>query len=180
MIQPKHNVSIERATDLLESGQPLIDLYIDGNLIIETGEISKREVVFENCIINCFLANMIQFSKHVRLTACHFKNCQFAFTYFLDGLTINNCIFDNYLDFQAGGHNKIGSRISIINNNFKNFVNFYDCWYENEVMICNNDFFKGTNLLGELHNISVTFAKQPTIENNTGKLDLDNEGESHS
>ena len=108
---------------------------------------------------------------------CHFKKCQFVFTYFLGGLTIDNCTFDNYLDFQAGGHNKTRYPITITNNFFKDFLNFCDCWYEDEVTITNNCFQKGTNLLGKPHNIPVTFDKEPFITDNSGKLDLNNEGE---
>lgn len=100
----------------------------------------------------------------------------FVFTYFLGGLTIDNCIFYNYLDFQAGGHNKIGNPVIIINNDFKDFVNFFDCWYENEVTISNNKFHKGTNLLGQPFNIPVTFDKNPIVISNIGQLDLDTEG----
>ena len=78
-------------------------------------------------------------------------------------------------DFQAGGHNKNGNPVIILNNNFKGFVNFFDCWYENEVTICNNNFLKGTNILGKPNNISVTFYKKPIIKDNIGQLDLDNE-----
>jgi hypothetical protein len=81
------------------------------------------------------------------------------------------------LDFQAGGHNKTGNPIIITNNNFKDFVNFFDCWYENEVTISNNKFHKGTNLLGKPHNIPVTFDKEPIIKDNIGQLELNNEGE---
>jgi hypothetical protein len=90
---------------------------------------------------------------------------------------MDNCTFDDYLDFQAGGHNKSGNPVILTNNNFKDFVNFFDCWYENEVTISNNKFHKGTNLLGKPHNIPVTFDKEAIIKDNIGQLDLDNEGE---
>jgi hypothetical protein len=79
------------------------------------------------------------------------------------------------LDFQAGGHNKQGNPLVITNNDFKEFVNFFDCWYENEVAIINNKFHKGTNLLGKPFDIPVRFDIQPDIRNNTGQLNLDNE-----
>ena len=132
---PKHNISIERATDLLTEGQPLSDAYVGGELKIETSENWDKEVVIENCT------------------------------------------FDTYLDFQAGGHNKLGCQVKITNNDFKDFVNFFDCCYENEVTICNNRFDKGTNLFGKPNNIPVTFDVEPTIKDNAGRLDFDNEGE---
>lgn len=176
MTTPKHSISTERATDLLRDGRPLTDIYVVGELKIETNETWDKEVVFENYIVEYFSGSVTQFDKPVKLVNCHFKKCQFTFTYFLGGLTIDSCTFDNYLDFQAGGHNKTGNPINIINNDFKDFVNFFDCWYENEVTISNNRFHNGTNLLGKPHNISVTFDKEPTIKDNIGELDLNNEG----
>lgn len=176
-IQPNHNITTERATDLLKDGRPLTGVYVDGELKIETNETWDKEVVFENCIVEYFSGSVTQFDKPVRLINCHFKKCQFVFTYFLGGLTIDNCTFENYLDFQAGGHNKTGNPVILTNNDFKDFVNFFDCWYENEVTISNNKFHKGTNLLGKPHNIPVTFDKEAIIKDNIGQLDLDNEGE---
>jgi len=153
-----------------------MDFYVEGELKVETTEAWDKEVVVENCVIEYFSGSVTLFEKPLRMVNCHFKKCQFVFTYFLDGLTIDNCTFDNYLDFQAGGHNKIGNPIAITNNVFKDFVNFFDCWYEDEVTITNNLFQRGTNLLGKPHNIPVTFDKEPFVKDNYGQLDLDNEG----
>ena len=175
--QPKHNISTERATDLLQDGLSLLDFYIDGEIKIETNETWDKEIIIENCIIEYFSGSVTQFDKPVKLINSHFKRCQFTFTYFFGGLTIENCTFDNYLDFQAGGHNKTNNPVRIINNNFFKFVNFFDCWYENNVTICNNNFQRGTNLLGKPFNIPVTFEIDPIIKDNLGQLDYDNEGE---
>ena len=175
--QPKHNMSVDRATDLLNDGLPLIDCYIDGEIKIETDETWNKEVIIENCIIEYLSGNVTQFDKPVKLINSHFKKCQFMFTYFLGGLTVNNCTFDNYLNFEAGGHNKKNKPITIINNDFLGFVNFFDCWYENEVTICNNNFQRGTNLLGKPHNIPVTFDIEPINKDNIGQLNLDAEGD---
>ena len=145
---PKHNIAKEQALDLLQEGKPISDVYIEGELKLEASEAWDKPVVFENCIFEYFSGSATSFEKHVKITNCHFKKCQFIFTYFLGGLTIENCLFESYLDFQAGGHNKKGNAITIVNNEFCGFVNFFDCWYENEVNVSNNNFKKGTNLLG--------------------------------
>ncbi len=142
-ILPKHNISSERGADLLKDGRPLLDIYVDGELKIETNEIWDNEVAIKNCVIEHFSGSVTQFTKPVKLINCHFKKCQFTFTYFLGGLTIDNCIFDSYLDFQAGGHNKPGNPVIITNNDFADFVNFFDCWYENEVTSKNHTFLEG-------------------------------------
>jgi len=141
-----HIISAERASDLLSEGHPLIDFYIEGELKIEGNQIWYEEVVFENCIVEFFSGNGTHFDRPLRLTNSRFRECQFVFTYFLGGLTIDNCTFDSYLDFQAGGHNKPGNTVAIINNEFAGFVNFFDCWYSNRVTISNNKFHKGTNI----------------------------------
>lgn len=175
--QPKHNITTEKVTDLLNDGKPLTDVYIKGKLVIETTNKWDKEVVFENCIVEYFSGNFSHFNRPVKLINCHFKQCQFVSTYFLGGLIIDNCTFDKYLDFQTGGHNKTENPVIITNNNFIEFVNFFDCWYENEVTISNNKFYKGTNLLGKPHNIPITFDKEPIIKDNIGRLDLNNEGD---
>ena len=174
--QPQNNISVERAIDFLNDEQPLINFYIGGEIKIETIETWDKEVVIKNCIIEHFSGSATQFEKPVKLINSHFKKCEFISTYFLGGLTIENCTFDSYLDFQTGGHNKNKTAITIINNDFLDFVNFFDCWYKNEVTICNNNFHRGTNLLGSPHNIPVTFESDPTINNNIGQLNLNNEG----
>ena len=136
-----------------------------------------QPVVFENCSVEHFSGSATEFLKPVSFINCHFKKCQFVFTYFLGGLTIDHCIFDNYLDFQAGGHNKTGNPVNITNNEFKEFVNFFDCWYEYEVTISYNNFQKGTNLLGKPYAIPVTFEKPAIIKENIGQIDLDIEWE---
>ncbi len=112
----------------------------------------------------------------------NFKLCDFTFTYFVGGIEINKCTFENYLDFQAGGHNKDKNSFSILSNKFHGFVNFFDCYFESEVIIKDNEFIKGTNLFG-LHKASgqkTHFDVAPLIENNNGALDIKDEGDVES
>lgn len=174
---PKHPTSTEEAIRLLKNGQPLTNLVVEGELRLETEETWDQELVFEHCTIAYFSASAVSFGQLVRFTNCHFKNCQFVFTYFLGGLIIEHCTFDSYLDFQCGGHNKKGNPVMIANNHFRGFVNFFDCWYESEVIVRNNTFHQGTNILGQPQNLSVTFEQEPIIKDNIGQVDLKHEGE---
>jgi len=175
-VQPKLSISREQANILLTEAQPLMNCSVSGELRIEANDAWKKEVILDACVFEYFSGSAIQFEKPVRLINCHFKRCQFTFSYFLGGLTIDNCTFDDYLDFQAGGHNKAGNPIIITNNQFAGFVNFFDCWYESEIIIISNSFQKGTNLLGKPFNIPVTFDVAPIVEKNIGRLNLDSEG----
>jgi len=132
-------------------------------------------VTLENCVIDDFVCLSVDFSKPVKLLNCHFGNCQFTFSYFLSGLTIDTCYFADYLDFQAGGHNQAGEPVRIVNSQFAAFVNFFDCSYESAVIITDNHFLGGTNLLGKPHAIPVTFAVAPLLARNRGRLDVDGE-----
>lgn len=174
MPQPKHNISAERVIDLVISGQHINDCYIDGKITLEGFEAFEKPIIFKNCVIDFFSGSSTIFKDKVSFSNCHFKNCSFIFTYFESGLSIEGCVFDKYLDFQAGGHNKTGA-VALTSNEFKGFVNFFDCWYESDVNISTNIFHEGTNLLGSPHNIPVTFDKTPVIEGNSGKINYNDE-----
>lgn len=81
-IQTKHHITAERAMGLLKGGQPIMNAYVEGELKIETNNNWEKEVVFENCIVEYFSGSVTQFGKPVKLLNCHFKKCQFIFTYF--------------------------------------------------------------------------------------------------
>ena len=174
--QPAHTTTSEEAFQRLKDGQQLVSYNILGQLKLETTDTWDKEVVLKDCVVEYFSGSVTQFEKKVQFINCHFKKCQFVFTYFHGGLTIDNCRFDDYLDFQAGGHNKKSKPILITNNSFAGFVNFFDCWYENEVVVTNNNFVEGTNLLSSPSDIPVTFDIDPIIKNNQGTLDVDSEG----
>ena len=160
---------------MLRSGYPLVDCYVGGELALPPGETWDQEVVFTNCIVENFACLSVNFNKPVELRNCRFNNCQFTFSYFLSGLTIDTCYFDSYLDFQAGGHNQGGKPVRIINSRFSAFVNFFDCQYESAVIITDNHFLGGTNLLGKPHIIPVTFGAVSLLARNSGQLAVDGE-----
>lgn len=172
IIFPKSNISADYAKDLLWGNKPLLDVYVGGALNIETCEAWNKDVTLYNCILENLSAINIQFTKPVKLVNCHLKNCQFHFSHFLAGLTIDNCTFESHLDFQAGGHNKDAHAFTIINSDFKGFVNFFDCWFESDVFIYSNNFRAGTNIYGSPNGIPVTFDGETIINNNIGQLGL--------
>lgn len=177
---PKHHITAAEAVALLQAGAPIRDSYVSGDLRIETGDVWEQAVLLENCLVENFSGAVTPFQQSVSLINCHFKQCQFVFTYFLGGLLIDNCLFDSYLDLQAGGHNQLGKPVIITGNVFADFVNFFDCWYEGEVIITDNHFLGGTNLLGRPHNIPVTFDVAPLLSHNSGQLAIEGEDSTHS
>ncbi|NML64554.1 hypothetical protein HHL22_04985 [Hymenobacter sp. RP-2-7] len=180
MYTPTRRLIAEEAVALLQTGQPLTDCYISGELALAPGETWEQQVVLENCVVERFYCPCTSFSKGVELRNCRFQQCQFTFSYFLGGLIVDACYFDSYLDFQAGGHNQLGNPVRITNSRFASFVNFFDCWYESAVVITDNDFLGGTNLLGAPFNIPVTFNMPPVLARNSGQLDAADEGPTSS
>jgi hypothetical protein len=172
-INPIHNISAERAIDLLGNGLPLVDSYVEGEIKIIGDNNWNKELTIENCVIEYFEGSDSQFKKPIRFINTHFKDCRFIFSYFLQGLAFENCVFDKYLDFQAGGHNQAGYPVLIKNNTFFDFVNFFDCWYNGEIVIRDNKFLKGTNIESQKQYIS--FDIVPQIFNNTGQTNIEAE-----
>jgi hypothetical protein len=106
----------------------------------------KHSIIFKNCnienisIISCELFGVVKFIN------CKIVKCNFSWTYFYLGLLIENCNFDNSVDFQISGHNN--ETIIISNNIFNGFVNFFDCTFYEKFQMTHNVFHKGTNILG--------------------------------
>lgn len=165
--------SANEAKKNLISGAPLRDLSITGLLIIEPDEPWEKVVIIENCIIENFNCIMVVFKKQVTIRNSHVKAASFHFCYFTGGLIIENCVFDEYLDFNAGGHNLKGNLVTFNNNHFFGFVNFFDCWYNGEIVVKNNVFEKGTNILSK--NLCVSFDIPIIIHDNLGELDIESE-----
>ena len=180
--KPNHNITAEKALILLNANEPIKDVFVSGKLSLTGLDDFDKAIVIDNCILEYLEGNSTQFTNNVKLTNSEFKLCDFTFTYFLGGMEIENCVFESYLDFQAGGHNKNNQVFSIRNSIFKGFVNFFDCWYESRVVVENNDFKRGTNLLGKHKEtgIETRFDVTPLIEKNNGVLNIEDEGDVES
>ena len=157
---------------LLSKNLPLTNLHIV-ELVIDGGTIWNNEIQITDCTIDNINCLCVMFEKPVILKNSLLKNVSFNFSYFKKGLTIENCIFYNYVDFEAGGHNELGNLITIINNEFREFVNFNDCWFTGEVNVSNNIFLKGSNIASK--DQYLTFDLSPIIENNIGFTNIESD-----
>jgi len=173
--QPNHHISAQRAADILKSGQILADAYINGEIKIMGESECATEINISNCVVEYFEGSATTFTQPVKFINSHFKDCRLTFSFFLKGLVIENCTFDSYLDLQSGGHSQAGYPIIIKNNNFLDFVNFFDCWYMTDVFITGNTFSKGTNI--ESKTQLITFDITPVISDNIGQTDVESENQ---
>ncbi|WP_156109238.1 hypothetical protein [Hymenobacter sp. APR13] len=165
------------ALEWLQAGRPVRGYHIVGTLALCEYQYIDYPVEIANCWVDELSGPAMSYRQPVRLLNSRFGRCEFLFAYFLQGLTMADCTFDHYLDFHAGGHNKPGFQVLLQNNIFNGFVNFFDCWYEAEVQVEGNDFRQGSNLLGSPQGYPVEFDVSPIIQNNTGDLTRNDEGE---
>jgi hypothetical protein len=176
MNTPNVTITAEQAFALITEGVAIHNRIITGTLSFEETEFNFPVVLVE-CEVENLKAVSVQFNKAVRFVNCHFEACDFPSCFFPGGLEIVACSFDNYLDFQCGGHNKPTTKISICDTVFRDFVNFFDCMYEGPVIVTKNRFEKGTNLLGNQNQpYVVSFGDVVTIEENEGELNINGEG----
>jgi len=173
-------ISADQAMELIRNNQPIQDKVVVGQIDLTSylDDSNKFSVIIDNSVIDELIATSVNFSKQVILRSSEFKKCEFIFTYFLGGLLIKDSTFDFYLDFQCGGHNQPDARIEILNNEFNDFVNFFDCIYNGPVTIKSNEFKKGTNVLGNKGKaFEIQFDLEPEISDNRGPVDIDGEGQ---
>ncbi|WP_324675566.1 hypothetical protein [Hymenobacter sp. GOD-10R] len=169
------------ALDKILAGEVLRDYRVIGKLDLLAGSSEStyfgHPILLENCWIEELHGSTLSFERPLELLNSYVHKCDLAFAYFLQGLVIEDCVFADYLDFQAGGHNKMGYPVRLLRNTFEGFVNFFDCWYEASVHIEGNKFSGGTNLLGAPKHYQVTFDELPLIQNNIGDLHRNDEAE---
>jgi hypothetical protein len=172
-LSPKRIISAEQATDLLRVGTPLEHCYVKGTIEIIGEDNWDKSIIINHCLLESFVSSVTQFSEIIIFNDVCFQKCELVFSYFLRGLTIENCTFKSPLDLQGGGHNEVGYPIKIWNSTFLGFVNFFDCWYTGEVSISKNDFVKGTTIAS--HKQLITFDFPLELLNNNGRLDIETE-----
>jgi len=174
----REKISGDTATELIRNNHPIRDKVVVGQIsLVNLDQADSLSVIIDNSLIDELIANSINFDKQVILRNSTFKKCEFLFTYFRDGLLISDSVFNSYLDFQCGGHNRPEAKIEILNNEFDDFVNFFDCIYNGPVTIRNNEFKRGTNILGNKGQpFEAQFDLGLYINNNRGQIDKDGEG----
>jgi hypothetical protein len=135
-----------------------------------------------------------QFDYPIRITSSIIGDFDISFTTFIQKIRIENtkinslfgmsCFFNagfelldceilENSDFSCGGHNKNGAIFQISNCVFHGSVTFCDSWFEDIVILEENDFKKGTDILYagyETTGTSVVFEKGYSIKKNHGDV----------
>jgi len=178
MNEMREILTTEEVVNKLKRGQVIEDVLVLGDINLLDQSVSfKKDVIFRNCSLGQFISPSTEFYGNVVFESCEIKKFVFNYTYFFSGLRLIDCTVSEYLDFEAGGHNKNGEFI-LRSNTFEKFVNFFDCWFLEPVIVENNLFKDGTNLLGNVGlSFSVKFEKGKNVSGNQGRLDIDGQGD---
>jgi hypothetical protein len=144
--------------------------------LIEKKIINVDSLIINNyCIFNQIL-NRLELGFNIYLSEVIIENCliekiQIHSAWFRKGLIFRNNIVKYDIDYQMGGHNC--DPIIMENNIFMGFSNFFDCHFEEKIIVRNNIFQKGANLLGNAgKGYQNLFNKGIVNENNIGNLSL--------
>ncbi len=136
----------------------------------------QEDIIIANSIVGIIdLDGKFDLNAGFKVINCVIENLHIHSCWFNRGFTLANAVVLNYVDYQMGGHNF--SPITITGNIFNEFVNFFDCHFNDVVEVKSNIFAKGTNLLGnEGEGYKNIFDKGVIASNNVGILDMSGVG----
>lgn len=140
--------------------------------IISFEEIKEEDVHIIGCLIETINLMAVEMCARITIENSIVKNLNIHSCWFKKGFVLINNHIDNYIDYQMGGHNI--EPIIIQNNIFNDFFNFFDCQFISDVIVKNNIFLKGTNLVGNVdEGFKNSFDAKLIVEGNVGQLDVD-------
>lgn len=145
-------------------------MWIVKNIDVES--LKRNNYHISNQIIDSLKIGFTRFDFKVIIENCIIEHLEIHSAWFNEGLVLEGNIIKNYIDYQMGGHNN--SPIKIENNIFEGFFNFFDCHFENKIILSHNIFQKGTNLLGNIgEGYQNIFRNGIIINNNIGNLEME-------
>lgn len=104
----------------------------------------NEELIIQNSFIDLLDFSNVEFKYNVKICQCIIGELKLNATWFIEGFELVNCIIQNQIQFEMGGHNK--HPITIENNIFMNLFVFFDCWFMSDIYVNHNVFLKGCTL----------------------------------
>lgn len=135
------------------------------------GEGYNEPFSLENCIVDTIDLCSANFNEIIVIKNCVIRKLELSSTFFEQGLDFSNNIVKELIIFEAGGHNN--KPIIFTNNIFNDFFCFFDCNFYDEVIVKDNIFRSGSDLLTkEDPNFDNMFNRGVEVENNLGCLNI--------
>ncbi|POY34638.1 hypothetical protein C3K47_19240 [Solitalea longa] len=148
----------------------IVNELLDLRELTESGDKVVLRLIFSNCQFKEIDSTSIEFTKPLVLQNCVVDKFDIYATCFIGGFTIENNIFNEYIQFMHADHGADG-QLRLAGNVFNEFVDFEDAGFKSRIEIVNNSFKKGTNLLADVQ-LAAQFTGDSTISNNEGKLKI--------
>jgi hypothetical protein len=138
------------------------------NLSIQNSTI----ISLNNCIVEELNLGGLVFES-MTIKGCLIKKVELSSIHFTEGLIVENNIFIECFDMPFSGHN-LKKPILFCENIFNEKLNFFDCWFNEKLILQNNILLKGSNLLGNTDKSwQVRLDSGYIISGNSGILNLD-------
>jgi uncharacterized protein YjbI with pentapeptide repeats len=167
-----NNISIFK---LIKENETLENFHVVGDVSFYKINLENK-LAFINCKFDSLSLSGCDFDFEIKFINCKFKKVDMVGTFFHGGVLFSGCTFYSHFLSDSGIHNK--KPYLLQGNVFHEFADFTDCWFMGEVIIKDNAFIKGTNLLGNKDEMfRVQFDSGYIIENNTGQIDVDGFGD---
>ncbi len=170
-------VTAGEALESLRRGEELRGIAVSGNLSLHAladGTVVRSPIRIADCHFEGLAGEALRFEAGFSIENTTLGELALTFSYFPGGLEVVDCAVSGPVDFQCGGHNTDGRVFRLERSTFREFVNFFDCWFEAPVLVRGCRFEAGTNLLGNIGApMQVQFDVAPVTESNTGALDRD-------
>lgn len=131
----------------------------------------RSSITIDKCIIDHIDFCSLCFSEEVVIRGCVIHKIDMLSTFFEKGLRFENNVIMGDAIFEAGGHN--AAPISFSGNVFHGFFHVFDCVFDAPLIVRDNIFLKGTDLLTkEGKGFDNSFEGGLSIDNNLGTLNV--------
>lgn len=124
-----------------------------------------------NCIIDEINLVGENCAAHIEISNCIIGKLNIYGAWFEGGLSLIDNIMLSPINYQAGGHNL--KPIELRGNIFHGFVSFFDCHFDDRVIVENNIFIEGSDILTkESESFDNIFPNGIVIDGNVGRLNV--------
>ena len=134
---------------------------------INASDCALNEALFiHDAIIDNLDLRFLEYKYEVIVDNCRIKTLGVHSAWFEAGMKLTNCIIENQVQYEMGGHND--KPIIIENNVFHEIFVFFDCWFTGDLQVRNNRFMSGCTLW----NTTNIFDGGVIVTGNHGKMDI--------
>ena len=131
---------------------------------------NKQEIEFDSCIIGKMDMVTVEFEEKVTIRNCVIHELVWNYTWFKGGLDFSGNVILSDIFYEAGGYNC--KPLIFDGNVFKGFFGFFDCKFDELLVMSRNILEKDSDLLfDDTAQVNNEFRKGLVLEHNIGSFD---------